>query len=108
MSYMLKQVIFEDGSCEWIPATPVPYFQKASLLERIFGVVSRKKLIAQVLRLYLNEDMGRGRGDTPEMRVRDLYYQEGNCNALNALCSRLGIDINTYIKDARSNGQASL
>lgn len=103
MNKTLKQIKFEDGSVEWVPATPIPYFQKPGLLERIFGVVSRKKLVAQAMRIYLNEDLGHGRGETPEMRVRDLYYQDGNCNALNALCSRLGIDLTACIKAEKSN-----
>lgn len=101
MNQTMEQIQFEDGSVKWVPATPVPYFQKPGVFERIFGVVSRKKIIAQAVRLYLNNDIGCGREKTPELRVRNLYYQKGNCNALNALCSSLGIDLAACIKRDR-------
>lgn len=86
-----------DGSVEWVPAESIPYFRKPSFWERLFGVVSRKKVIAQAMKIYLNEDTSKARN------TKDLYYRMGNANALDNLCSWLGIDLTAHIK--RENGK---
>ena len=80
-----------------VPAAAIPYFRKPSFLERLFGVVSRKKLIAQAMMIYLNEDTSGAHSK------ENLYYRMGNANALNGLCSSLGIDLTALIKQETGN-----
>lgn len=92
---------FEDGTGVWVPCQPIPYFKKRNLIERIFGMVSEKKLITQAVRIYLYNDTDGAAGDTPEARVRDLYYRMGNANALDGVCAALGIDLIEYVKSEK-------
>lgn len=96
---VLKKVVFDDGSIEWVPTQGIFFFQKPSLFERMFKVVSRKKLVTQAMSIYLNEDTGRAYGQTKDARAKDFYYRAGNANALNGLCSALGIDLTKCIKE---------
>ena len=59
----------------------------------MFGLVSKKKL-AKVLKLVREyNDNSKVEGDTEEARVKDFYYRSGNTNAVNYICSKLGITI---------------
>lgn len=96
---ILKKVVFDDGSVEWVPVKGDLFSLKTSLLERLFKVVSRKKLVTQAMSIYLNEDTGRAYGKTEDARAKDFYYRAGNASALNGLCSALGIDLTKCIKE---------
>lgn len=68
----------------------------------MFGLISKKRLIKEALDIYLEEDTDKASGETPEMRVKDFFYRAGNANALNGLCSRLGIDLTDYVISAKA------
>lgn len=70
-------------------------------MNEMFGLISKKRLIKEALDIYLEEDTGKADGETPEMRVNDFFYRAGNANALNGLCSRLGIDLTDYVITAK-------
>ena len=67
----------------------------------MFGLISKKRLIKEALKIYLENDTGNASGDTPEARVKDFYYRAGNANALDGLMSRLGIDLTDYVITAK-------
>lgn len=67
----------------------------------MFGLISKKRLIKEALDIYLEEDTDKVDVDTPEMRVK-FFYRAGNANALNGLCSRLGIDLTDYVISAKA------
>lgn len=62
----------------------------------MFGLISKKRLIKESVDIYLLEDTSDGCDSKC-----DFYYRAGNANALNALCSRLGIDLTAYIKERK-------
>lgn len=59
----------------------------------MFGFISKKKLIKEVVRLYQENDTDYARG------VNDFYYRSGNANALDAFCNRLGLDLTKIVKE---------
>lgn len=64
----------------------------------MFGFISKKKLIKEVVRLYQENDTGCARGTI------NFYYRSGNANALDALCNRLGLDLTKIIKEEVRGG----
>lgn len=60
-------------------------------LLRKFGYIHEGELIKQAVDLYILHD-------TTTEDLTDFYYDCGNQNALNALLSRLGINLTDYIK----------
>ena len=63
---------------------------KENIVSRVFGIVSKKKLIEEMVDIYVENDTDSG--------IAMTYYSMGNANALNALSSRLGIDLTPYIQ----------
>lgn len=62
----------------------------------MFGLISKKKLLEEAVEIYESE--------TPnEPCSKELfYYSMGNANALNYLCSRLGVDLSAEIRRRHS------
>ena len=58
----------------------------------MFGLISEKKLIKNVLEIYREEDTSKAWSED------NLMYRMGNANALNGLCARLGINFADYVK----------
>ena len=58
---------------------------------RKFGYIHKNELIKQAVDLYLDNN-----GTTKD--EKEFYYECGNCNALNCLFSRLGINLTNYVK----------
>lgn len=60
-------------------------------LLRKFGYIHKDELIKQAVDLYLSYD------GTHKDEI-EFYYDCGNCNALNGLFSRLGINLTEHVK----------
>ena len=58
---------------------------------RQFGYIHKDELIKQAVDLYLSNS-GMHKDE------KEFYYECGNCNALNALFSRLGLNLIEYVK----------
>ena len=58
---------------------------------RKFGYIHKDELIEQAVGLYLSYD-GTHKDEA------EFYYECGNCNALDCLFSRLGINLTEYVK----------
>ena len=58
----------------------------------MFGFVGKKKIIRMALEILDHERT------EDAWSENNLYYRMGSNNALNALCSRLDIDLTEYIK----------
>lgn len=68
----------------------------------MFGIISKKRLVNEAIKIYLEEDTSKARS------ADNLMYRMGNANALNGICTRLGVDLTKYIKEAkRSRGVAN-
>lgn len=91
-------VKLKNGKEVWIKAQPIPYFHREGFMSRAFGLVSKKKLVREMVDIYVENDTDSGIATGTNM----VYYCMGNSNALNALSSRLGIDLRPYIRDLRS------
>lgn len=63
----------------------------------MFGFISKKRLIEEAIRIYENEKSSEAHSHD------DFMYRCGNENALNALFSRLGINLTTIIQNRRIN-----
>lgn len=68
---------------------------------KMFGLISKKKLIREAAAIYELNDTGKASGSTGEERIKDFYYRCGNANALNGLCARLGINLTEHIIQAQ-------
>ena len=65
----------------------------------MFGFVSKRKILKEAVEMYLFWGEHKFDPDkTPEHNSEMFWYSEGNANALNGLCSRLGIDLTEAIK----------
>lgn len=71
--------------------------RKKNATKRAFGFVSKKKLIREMVDIYVENDTDSGIASDVKM----TYYSVGNANALNALSSRLGIDLTPYIQERK-------
>ena len=60
-------------------------------LLRKFGYIHKDELIKQAVDLYLSHS-------ATHKDEKEFYYECGNCNALNGLFSRLGINLTEYVK----------
>lgn len=67
---------------------------REGIMSRVFGLVSKKKLIREMVDIYVENDTDSGLAHNTQM----VYYCMGNSNALNALSSQLGIDLIPYIR----------
>ena len=61
----------------------------------MFGLIRKKKLIKNAIKIYRANDTGKKANSDNE-----FYYNCGNANALNALCSSLGIDLTAVLREA--------
>lgn len=67
----------------------------------MFGLISKKKLIKNALDIYREEE-------TSEAYSHDNFmYRCGNANALNGLCSRVGINLTNHVKADRQSREAN-
>ena len=62
---------------------------------RRMGYISKKNLINIALEIYEKEETCKSKNE------KDFYYKSGNANATGYICSRLGIDITTIIREGR-------
>ena len=60
---------------------------------RQFGYIHTSELVKQAVDIYI--DHSKAVNDEKE-----FYYDCGNCNALNGLFSRIGINLTEYVKRA--------
>jgi len=58
---------------------------------RQFGYIHKDELIKQAVDIYIDYSK-------PHKDEKEFYYNCGNCNALNGLFSRLGINLTEYVK----------
>lgn len=63
----------------------------------MFGFISKKKLIEEAVRAYELEETSKA--NNPD----NFMFRCGNANALNYLCSRLGINLTAIIRNRRSD-----
>lgn len=84
----------KNGTEVWVKAQPIPYFHREGFISRFFGLVSKKKLVREMVDIYVENDTDSGLASDTNM----VYYCKGNSNALNGLSSRLGIDLRPYIR----------
>ena len=87
-------VKLKNGKEVWVKAQPIPYFHREGFVSRVFGLVSKKKLVREMVDIYVENDTDSGLASDTNM----VYYCMGNSNALNGLSSRLGIDLRPYIR----------
>lgn len=59
----------------------------------MFGLVSKKRLVEEAIKIYKDEDTSKAYSKD------DFMYRAGNANALNGICSRLGIDLTSIIRN---------
>ena len=59
----------------------------------MFGFISKKKLVKEAVQIYALEETSKAHSHD------DFMYRCGNANALNYLCSRLGINLTAIIRD---------
>lgn len=71
--------------------------KKRGSTKRIFGFVTKKKLIKEMVDIYVENDTD----SSIAHDVKMTYYSVGNANALNSLSSRLGIDLTLYIQERK-------
>lgn len=65
----------------------------------MFGLISKRRIIKEAVRAYLNND-------TKEPCPKEnFYYNCGNANALNALCRKLGIDLTAEVKKVKMESE---
>ena len=64
----------------------------------MFGLISKKKIIDIVKPLAKEYNKPIIKKDNELERLQDFYYRCGNCNAINAIMSKLGIKLEEYIK----------
>lgn len=64
----------------------------------MFGLIRKKRIIEEVTKIYAEESVDEA------WTENNVYFRMGNANALNCLCSRLGIDILKHIKEAKQRG----
>ena len=57
----------------------------------LFGFIHKDDICKVATNIYIDHSVT-GRG------INAFYFDCGNCNALNALCSRLNIDLTTSVK----------
>lgn len=62
----------------------------------MFGFISKKKLIEEVIRLLLAVDTANA------VNEKDFCFRAGVHSGLSGLCSRLGIDITEYLSTAKA------
>ena len=65
----------------------------------MFGLISKKKLIKEAVEIYMENRSDNAWGKDEQLKLNDFYYRCGNANALNGLCSRLGIDLLECVKE---------
>lgn len=58
----------------------------------MFGLISKKKVLKEAVRIYKLEDTSDAHSE------KDLYYRMGNANALGYLCSCIGLDLTSEVK----------
>lgn len=56
-----------------------------------FGYIHTSELIKQAVDIYIDHSK-------PSKKEIDYFYDYGNRNALNGLCSRFGINLTEYVK----------
>ena len=64
----------------------------------MFGLIRKKRIIEEVTKIYAEESVDEA------WTENNVYFRMGNANALNCLCSRLGIDILKHINEAKQRG----
>ena len=65
----------------------------------MFGLVSTKRLLKEMADIYIENEKNIF-GD-----VKGQYYAFGNCNALNALAGKIGVDLTKEIKRRKLDGE---
>lgn len=63
----------------------------------MFGLISKKRLAEEAIKIYEDEDTSKAYSDD------DFMYRAGNANALNKLCFRFGVDLTSIIRNRRAN-----
>lgn len=64
----------------------------------MFGLITKKKLIAILKDLSWSQDERKARD------VNDLYWRWGNANAINYICRKLNMDNPLYVKRRSERG----
>lgn len=65
----------------------------------MFGFISKRKILKEAMNMYfIWSEHEYDADETPECNSENFWYSMGNANALNGLCSRLGIDLTEAIK----------
>lgn len=64
----------------------------------MFGLISKKKIIEAVKPLAEKyNDSTIDESKTERENICEFYYKSGNCNAINAIMSKLGIKFEEYM-----------
>ena len=63
----------------------------------MFGLISKKKIIEAVKPLAKEYNNPEIEEKDEQKRTNEFYYRSGNCNAINAIMSKLGIKFEEYM-----------